>query len=176
MSRTGQNSGQWWTCSPLLESQSSSVDIARLKWFLSQRWKHVLKPAVSSSNMENTGLTNRVRRTEVSELKWLLNQEQYFQVAVGYIALCLKMENTAIHHACFPHSYIIYLFFSYLVESCCFLSQSQCHHLTKLFEKMNNIKNTSSLKRVLWAHSLWAHLNRLTHSLKYIDNLFGIWK
>lgn len=155
MSCTGQNSGQWWTCPPLLESQSSSVDIARLKWFLSQHWKHVVKPAVSSSNMENSGLTNRVRWTEVSELKWLLNQEQYFQIAVGYIALCFKMENTAIHWACFPHSYVtIYLFFSYLVESYCFLRQSQCHHVTKLFEKMNHIKETSSLKHVLSTFSL----------------------
>lgn len=85
---------------------------------------------------------------------------------MGYIALCLKMENTAIHHACFPHSYItIYIFFSYSVEGCCFLSQSQqCHHITKLFEKKNNIKETSSLKHVFSEHILSGQILRGLHT------------
>lgn len=44
----------------------SPVAIAGLKWFLSQHWKHVVKPAVSSSNIENTVLADRVRQTEVN--------------------------------------------------------------------------------------------------------------
>lgn len=78
---------------------------------------------------------------------------------MGYIAFCLKMENTAVHHACCPHSYItIYLFFSFLVESGCSLSQSQqCHHVTKLCEKMNSIKETSSLN-VFSEHILSGHI------------------
>lgn len=77
---------------------------------MSQCQKLVMKPAVRSWSLENTELTGRVAGIEF--LWKILNKKQPVQVTAGYIALCFKMEGTAIYHASFPSHYItVYIWF-----------------------------------------------------------------